>query len=132
MKRVLAMLALVLMAMTTVVWAQGTSSREAAPNWPATAEQKQAFWDEVAPLRQSMWQKQDELRALLSNKDADSTQIATLQQELFQLRQEIARKAEAAGMGYGRGRGMRGMGHGGGRGMGYGMRYRTCPFAYQQ
>jgi hypothetical protein len=133
MKQLLAIAALVLLALTSMAWAQGMSSSATAVTGPPTAAQKQAFWDETAPLRQSMWEKQDQLRTMLGNKNADPAQIGTLQQEIYQLRQEIAQKAQDAGMGYGRGRGWGcGGGRGGMRGMGYGMRSGTCPFAYQQ
>jgi membrane protease subunit (stomatin/prohibitin family) len=66
-------------------------------------------------------EKQAQLNALLYNKDADAAQIGNLQKEIFQLRQQIWEKAQAAGIPCPGGKGGCGMGMGMGMGMGRGM-----------
>ncbi|MBU4605577.1 MAG: hypothetical protein KKH66_11785, partial [Proteobacteria bacterium] len=81
------------------------------------------------PLRQTLATKGIELRTLYAQPDADQAKVKALQNELIDLRGQLAKKANDAGLpGYGFGRdfhrgprggygqGMMGYGHG----MGYG------------
>lgn len=99
-------------------WAQGRYGARGGAGWGASSEQRQQFLDETASLRESLYQKQDQLRTLLADPNSDPAQIGTLEKEMFQLRQQISEKAQAAGLGFGK---CPGAGYG--RGMGYGARY---------
>ena len=93
-----------------------------------------AFLKDTLPLRQTLATKGIELRTLYAQPDADQAKITALRNELIDLRGQLAKKANDAGLpGYGFGRGHRrgpggqGMGYGpgmaygpGGQGMGYG------------
>lgn len=79
-----------------------------------------AFLKDTLPLRQSMATKGIELRTLYAQPGADQAKIKALQNEMIDLRSQLAKKANDAGLpgsGFGRGfhRGPRG-----GQGMGYG------------
>ncbi|MBU1276817.1 MAG: periplasmic heavy metal sensor [Proteobacteria bacterium] len=78
-----------------------------------------AFMKDTLQLRQSLATKRVELRTLYAQPDADQAKIKALNNELIDLRAQLAKKANDAGLaGNGFGRGFRG--GPGGRGMGYG------------
>ena len=95
-----------------------------------------AFFNDTSDLRQSIYQKQLELRSELAKKEVDENKALGLQKEISDLQGQLAQKRiqhrvrmqkenpgffSGSGYGYG-GRGMgRGMGGFGGRGMGRGM-----------
>lgn len=81
-----------------------------------------AFLKETMPLRQSLANKRVELRTLYAQPDADQAKIKALQNEMIDLRSQLAKKANDAGLpGYGSGRGFnRGPRGGYGPGMGFG------------
>lgn len=97
------------------------------------------FYDDTAQLRNDMWTKSQELRALLNSPEPDAEKARALQKEITGLRSQLAEKRldfeleerkvapdARFGSGYGRGSGKgygRGYGHhmgGHGPGMGYG------------
>lgn len=78
-----------------------------------------AFMKDTLQLRQSLATKRVELRTLYAQPDADQAKIKALNNELIDLRAQLAKKANDAGLplkGFARGS-QRGPG---GRGMGYG------------
>ncbi|MCF8043724.1 MAG: periplasmic heavy metal sensor [Desulfarculaceae bacterium] len=81
-----------------------------------------AFMKDTLPLRQSLANKRIELRTMYAQPDADQAKTTALRNELIDLRGQLAKKANDAGMsGFGFGRGnRRGPGGGYGPGMGYG------------
>jgi zinc resistance-associated protein len=89
------------------------------------------FFDETAQLRNEMWTKSSELRALLNSPNPDADKARALQKEITGLRAQLAEKRldleleerkiapdARYGSGYGRG----GYGKGYGRGYGHHMR----------
>jgi Spy/CpxP family protein refolding chaperone len=95
--------------------------------------ERQAFFEETSELRESLYQKQLELRAELAKKDPDAKKAVSLQKEISELEGQLSQKRVEqrikmqkenpelfSGRGYGYGG--RGKGYGyGGRGMGRGM-----------
>jgi zinc resistance-associated protein len=83
-----------------------------------------AFLQETLPLRQTMAAKGIELRTLYAQPNADQATIQKLRGELIEMRSQLAKKANDAGLpgvGFGRGGfGRGGYGHGGYGMMGYG------------
>lgn len=90
-------------------------------------ELRQKFLDETATLRSQLWAKRGELRALMGAKAPDAEKLRALQDEINQLRDQLAHKRlefrlEAKkiapelpfgrGPGFGMGYGMRGFGPG--------------------
>ncbi len=92
-------------------------------------EKLAAFMKETLPLRQKMVSKGMELRTERMQASPDEAKIKALTDEVIDLRSQIAKKANDAGLsgfwrmgkGYGRGfgPGMRGGGYGGGPGRGW-------------
>jgi zinc resistance-associated protein len=91
------------------------------------------FYDDTAQLRNEMWSKSRELRALLDSPNPDADKARALQKEITGLRSQLAEKrldfeleerkiAPDARHGYGYGRGY-GKGSGKGSGRGYGRGY---------
>nr|MBC8207708.1 hypothetical protein [Candidatus Desulfatifera sulfidica] len=83
-----------------------------------TLDKMTAFRTENQELRKQIVIKQTAKRALMRSNNPDATQAGQLAGELFDLRQEMHQKAEAAGLS---GYMMRGEGRGYGRHQGYGM-----------
>ena len=89
------------------------------PGWGQTAQLDQATLDKIETfrndnqgLRKQIVEKRAEKRALMRADNPDATQAAKVSGELFDLRQQLRDKAEAAGLsGY--------MAFGEGRGYGY-------------
>jgi hypothetical protein len=87
---------------------------------PEQSAQFQAFQKETATQREKLIKLHQELWNLRAQQNPDYNAIAAKQQEIFTLRNEIAQKAQAAGIGwFGYGRGYA-KGMGGGMGMGRG------------
>ncbi|SMC16277.1 hypothetical protein SAMN02746041_00042 [Desulfacinum hydrothermale DSM 13146] len=117
-KRVLGIALVVLVGLAvSSVWAWRGPGGGWGPCWTASNPQVQAFAQEVAPLRQDLYQKQQAYQQLLNTPDADPAEVGRLAQEINQLRRQIWEKARQSGMANGYGHGRRG-GHG--AGMGYG------------
>jgi septal ring factor EnvC (AmiA/AmiB activator) len=111
-------LAALVLIVGTQVWAQGPH-RHGQSASQATWQQRQQFAKDTESIRQNLWEKQDQLRALLDNPESDPAAIGTLEKDIYQLRGQLRDKAQAAGLcpkggpGFGRGWGC-------GHGMGYG------------
>ena len=92
-------------------------------------QKRAAFMKDTMELRQKMAVKGIELRTLAVQPTPDEAKIKALRDELIEMRAELAKKANDAGLsgfwrmgkGYGRGvgPGMRGGGYGGGPGRGW-------------
>ena len=102
----------------------GLSEEDAAK----VQEQKKAFFEDTKDLRQSIHQKQLEIRAEMAKKDPDAAKLTDLQKDVSDLKADLDQKRlnhrlemkklvpdyqAGAGRGYGRGQG-RGPGYGGG------------------
>jgi len=91
----------------------------------AAQEKVSAFREATIELRKEIAMKRAEKRALMQAQTPDAATVAKVEGELFDLRSEMQKKAQEAGMpmmGAGMGMGMHGFhGRGGGRGQGYGM-----------
>ncbi len=82
-----------------------------------TARAQEKFFNENSELRKQMFAKRTELNAVLSSEKPDEKKAAKLSEELFDLREQMQKKAQAAGIT----KGGRGFGYCGGPGGGYGM-----------
>ena len=96
------------------------------------SKERQSFFEDSRELRESLYQKELELRSELAKQDPDAKKAVDLQKEISELESQMDQKRVAqrikmqkenpdffAGRGYGQGRGY---GMGGGRmGRGYGM-----------
>ena len=104
------------------VWARGPHGAGMGPCWAASTPEGQAFAEQVAPLRQLLYQKQLQYQQMLNDPNADPAALGSLAQEMHQIRQQIWQKAQDAGVpcGYGP--------HGAGMGWGPG----SCPRAAAQ
>ena len=96
--------------------------------------ERQAFFNETGELRQTLYQKQLELRSELAKQEPDAKKAVDIQKEISELESQLSQKRiehrikvqkenpeffSGRGYGYGGGRGMgRGMGGYGGRGGG--------------
>ncbi|RJX36353.1 MAG: periplasmic heavy metal sensor [Desulfarculus sp.] len=92
------------------------------------AEKRATFLKETLPLRQQLAAKGIELKTLWAQPNPDQAKVQALNNEVIELRAQLAKKANDAGLpGYGGGRGFgRGMDfgpRGGGYGPGYHMGY---------
>ncbi|MDG4476545.1 periplasmic heavy metal sensor [Thiovibrio frasassiensis] len=86
---------------------------------------REKFFSETTELRKKMFSKRTELDAVLSGEKPDEKKAAKLSEELFDIRNEMHKKAQEAGLaGAGFGPGLCG-GPGGGQGMGYGPHHRS-------
>ncbi len=110
---------------------QGNLSDEQIEKFNA---ERQAFFNDTGDLRQSVYQKQLELRSELAKKEPDAKRALSIQKEISELESQLSQKRiehrikmqkenpeffSGRGYGYGGGRGMgRGMGGYGGRGGG--------------
>ena len=84
---------------------------------------KEKFFNETTELRKKMFSKKTELDAVLSGENPDEKQAARLSGALFDLRDQMHKKAQEAGLtkaGFGCG------GPGMGMGMGSGHQRRSC------
>lgn len=101
---------------------QGQMSEEAL-------KAREKFFNETTELRKKMFSKKTELDAVLSGENPDEKKAARLSEELFDLRDQMHKKAQEAGMakaGFGCG-GRPGMGMMGmGKDMGSGHQRRAC------
>jgi zinc resistance-associated protein len=77
----------------------------------STLAARDAFLKDTVELRKSMAMKRAEQKALMNNDNPDAKRIAELSGELFELREQLAAKAQEAGL---KDIGMRGPGLGGG------------------
>ena len=116
-------------------YAAGAGGPGYGPGPNLTKEQKEqfeqfqakraAFLKETLPLRQTLAAKRIELRTLYAQPNADQAQVKALTNELIDLRSQLAKKANDAGLpeygaGYGRGHGRGFRGGPGGPGAGFG------------
>lgn len=86
---------------------------------------REKFFNETTELRKKMFSKRTELDAVLSGAKPDEKKAAKLSEELFDIRSEMHKKAQEAGLAQaGYGPGFCG-GPGGGYGMGYGPHHRS-------
>lgn len=117
---VILLLVMASFALTVNSWAGRGRNQASAGTCAVTAEQRQQFLSDTAEQRQQIMDKQAQLNALLQSANSDPAQVGSLEKEIYQLRQDIWAKAEAAGLpcagARGCGLGM-GMGMGRGRGM---------------
>ncbi len=105
-------LGLVLMA-AAPVWARGPHGGGGmGPCWAQTTPEGQAFAQDVAPLRQQLYQKQLQYQQMLNNPKTDPAALGKVAQEMHQIRQQIWQKAQDAGVPCGYGPHGRGMGWG--------------------
>ncbi len=82
---------------------------------------KEKFYSETTELRKKMFSKKTELDAVMSGEKPDEKKAAKLSEELFDLRDQMQKKAQEAGLnkaGFGCG--------GSGMGMGFGHQRRAC------
>lgn len=92
---------------------------------PATQKAQEQFFKETTDLRKQMTAKRAEMRALMSGTNPDGQKAAKLSEEMFELREQLRTKAQAAGLPAGMGRGLcGGPGAGGGMMGGYGPHHR--------
>lgn len=87
---------------------------------PATQKAQEKFFKETTELRKQMAAKGAEMHALMSGANPDGQKAAKLSEEMFELREQLRTKAQAAGVSAGFGCGMCG-GPGAGGGMMMGM-----------
>jgi len=90
-----------------------------------TLKTREKFFTETTELRKKMFSKRTELDAVMNGAKPDAQKAAKLSEELFDLRNEMHKKAQEAGLaqaGFGPGFCA---GSGGGQGMGYGPRHRS-------
>lgn len=116
---VVLLLVMASLALTVNSWAGRGRNQANAGACAVTAEQRQQFLADTAEQRQQMMDKQAQLNALLQSPNSDPAQIGGLEKEIYQLRQDIWAKAEAAGLPCPGGRGC-GLAMGPGMGMGRG------------
>lgn len=122
-------------------WHHGGYGIQGYPSEPSDEEisklnrDRQAFIEETSDLRESLYQKELELRAELAKKDPDAKKAVSLQKEISELVSEldqkrierrIKMKKENPGMFSGRGYGYGGRGMGQGMGPGFGGRGGGC------
>ena len=89
-----------------------------------TAQARDKFLSETTELRKKMHAKRTELNAVLSSETPDEKKAARLSEELFDLREQMRKRADEAGLSKkGFGPGYCG-GPGSGQGMGYGPHHR--------
>jgi len=89
---------------------------------PATQKAQDKFLKETTELRKQMVAKRAEMHALMSGTNPDGQKAAKLSEEMFELREQLRTKAQAAGLPAGFGPGLcAGNGMGSGMGMGGGM-----------
>lgn len=100
------------------VWARGPYGGGMGPCWAQATPEGQAFAQDVAPLRQQLYQKQLQYQQMLNDPQADPAALGTLAREMQQIRQQIWQKAQDAGIPCGYGPKGRGMGWGMGAGAG--------------
>jgi len=90
-----------------------------------TLKAREKFFNETTELRKKMFSKRTELDAVMSGQKPDEKKAARLSEELFDLRTQMHKKAQEAGLVQaGFGPGFCG-GPGGGQGMGYGPHHRS-------
>jgi len=90
-----------------------------------TLKAREKFFNETKELRKKMFSKRTELDAVMSGEKPDAQKAAKLSEELFDLRTQMHKKAQEAGLAQaGFGPGFCG-GPGGGQGMGYGPHHRS-------
>ncbi len=111
--------ALVVAAASTV-WARGPYGAGMGPCWAQATPEGQAFAQEVAPLRQQLYQKQLQYQQMLNDPKTDSATLGKTAREMQQIRQQIWQKAQDAGVPCGYGPQGRGPGWGMGAGAGSG------------
>jgi hypothetical protein len=91
---------------------------------------RETFFNETTELRKKMFSKKTELKAVMNGEKPDEKKAAKLAEELFDLRDQMQKKAQNAGMvkaGFGCGGPDMGMGMGrGGMGKGKGAHQRSC------
>lgn len=90
-----------------------------------TLKTREKFFTETTELRKKMFSKRTELDAVMRGEKPDAQKAAKLSEELFDLRNQMHKKAQEAGLaqaGFGPGLCA---GPGGGQGMGYGSRHRS-------
>ena len=109
-------------AAASSVWARGPygPGTGMGPCWAQSTPEGQAFAEEVAPLRQQLYQKQMQYQQLLNDPNTDPTVLGTTAREMQQIRQQIWQKAQEAGIPCGYGPQGRGAGWGMGAGSGAG------------
>ncbi|MBC7360607.1 MAG: hypothetical protein H5U10_18915 [Desulfacinum sp.] len=118
MRKMVGIVLVVLVGLTvSSAWAWRGQGGGWGPCWTASDPQVQAYAQEVAPLRNELYQKQLTYRQLLSNPDADPAEVGRVAREMHQLRLQIWEKAQKAGVPCGYGAGGR---HGRHKGMGFG------------
>ena len=128
-KRVLTMIAVVAIGLATFQMADARPGKGAGmgPGYgqqttdPATQKAQEKFFKETTELRREMTAKRAEMYALMHGTNPDGQKAAKLSEEMFELREQLRKKAEAAGLPAGMGGGMcGGPGAGGGMMMGMG------------
>jgi len=86
-----------------------------------TLQAREKFFNETTELRKKMFSKKTELNAVMSGEKPDEKKAAKLSEELFELRDQMHKRAREAGLA------QAGLGCGGpGMGMGAGPRHRSC------
>jgi hypothetical protein len=88
---------------------------------------REKFFNETTELRKKMFSKKTELQAVMGGENPDEKKAAKLSEELFDLRDQMHRQAQNAGLAKaGFGCGGPGMEMGMGKGMGRGHHQRSC------
>ena len=90
-----------------------------------TLKAREKFFSGTTELRKKMFSKKTELDAVMSGAKPDEKKAAKLSEELFDLRGQMHKKAEEAGLAQA-GLGCGGSGMGMGMGMGNGSHHRSC------